>query len=236
MPETANLNLPLLEPAQAQKHVTVNEALARIDAALQLSVHSASTTTPPVLNVDGDTYLISSGGVNAWSGQDGNLAFFGNGGWSFLVPQTGWQIWVIDTAERLTFDGQDWASDVLAMSPNRAAMRAEVIEIDHVIQGGASEDTGFVIPANTSVWGVTGRVLSEITGTLSAWSLGAEGSATRYGAGLGTSAGSWVRGLTGQPQTYYAASPLTLTAEGGDFGTGTVRLAVHLLNLDLPSA
>lgn len=235
MPETANLNLPLLEPAQAQKHVTVNEALARIDAALHLSVISGTTTTPPALNVDGDTYLVPVGGVNAWSGQDGALAFFGNGGWSFLTPQAGWQIWVIDTGARLTFDGQAWSAGVLAMSPNSAAMRAEVIEIDHVIQGGASEDTGFVIPANTSVWGVTGVVMSEVTGTLSAWSLGAEGSATRYGSGLGTSAGSFVRGLTGQPQTYYAASTLTLTAEGGDFASGTIRLAVHLLNLDLPN-
>ena len=47
MGETANLGLPLLQPAQAQKHVTVNEALVRLDAALHLSLLSISTATPP---------------------------------------------------------------------------------------------------------------------------------------------------------------------------------------------
>ena len=36
MARTAQLDLPLVMPAQAQKHVTVNEALARLDAAAQL--------------------------------------------------------------------------------------------------------------------------------------------------------------------------------------------------------
>jgi hypothetical protein len=37
MTETANLALPLVQPAQAQKHVTVNEALARLDGLTQLT-------------------------------------------------------------------------------------------------------------------------------------------------------------------------------------------------------
>ena len=35
MTDTANLLLPLLQAAQAQKHVTVNEALLRLDALVQ---------------------------------------------------------------------------------------------------------------------------------------------------------------------------------------------------------
>ena len=38
MAETAKLTLPLLEAAQAQKHVTVNEALVRLDAAAHLTL------------------------------------------------------------------------------------------------------------------------------------------------------------------------------------------------------
>ena len=37
MASTAQLALPLVAPAQAQKHVTVNEALARLDAAAQFA-------------------------------------------------------------------------------------------------------------------------------------------------------------------------------------------------------
>ena len=36
MARTAQLDLPLVAPSQAQKHVTVNEALARLDAVAQL--------------------------------------------------------------------------------------------------------------------------------------------------------------------------------------------------------
>jgi hypothetical protein len=48
MTETANLTFPLVQPAQAQKHVTVNEALARIDGLAQLTLQSVSDPVPPV--------------------------------------------------------------------------------------------------------------------------------------------------------------------------------------------
>ncbi len=35
MTDTTRLGLPLLAPAQAQKHVTVNEALGRLDAVVR---------------------------------------------------------------------------------------------------------------------------------------------------------------------------------------------------------
>ena len=48
MTDTPRMSLPLLAPAQAQKHVTVNEALARIDALTHLTLASVSLTVPPV--------------------------------------------------------------------------------------------------------------------------------------------------------------------------------------------
>ena len=56
-------------PAQAQKHVTVNEALARLDAAAQLRVISFAETTPPASAVDGAGYLVPAGATGAWAGQ-----------------------------------------------------------------------------------------------------------------------------------------------------------------------
>ncbi len=237
MDNTTKLGLPLVAAAQAQKHVTVNEALARLDAAFQLSVKSAETTTPPTLAEEGDAYLVPPASVNDWAGQDGALAFSLNGGWEFLPPVPGWQVWVEDQGQRLTFDGSDWIGSVLASTIHGAAFRAEVVETDFTLAGGgAEEQTGFVIPANTSVFAVTGRVLTAFTGTLTDWSLGVDSSETRYGSGLGLGAGSWLRGLTGQPVTYYSATQLKLTANGGDFAGGAVRLAVHLMRFDLPSS
>lgn len=234
MADTATLKLPLVAASQAQKHVTVNEALARIDAALQLSVVSRSVGTPPALAVEGETYLVPLGAVNDWGGEDGNLAFFLNGGWEFLTPLMGWHIYVGDEAVRVSYDGNVWLENVLSTSPYGAAMRAETIEFDFNISAGTSDLTGFVIPNGAVVFAVTGLVVAPITGTLSDWSLGVVASDNRYGSGLGIGNGSWLRGVTGQPQAYYSNTQLKLTANGGDFAGGTVRLAVHLMRFELP--
>ena len=50
MPDTtANLGLPLLLPAQAQKHVTHNEALQLLDILVQARVEDRTRTVPPPL-------------------------------------------------------------------------------------------------------------------------------------------------------------------------------------------
>ena len=85
------------------------------------------------------------------------------------------------------------------------------------------------------VIGVTGRVSGTISGALSGWRLGISGADNRYGSGLGLNVGSWIRGLTGAPVTYYADTDLLLTPEGGDFAGGSVRICVHLLQLELPN-
>lgn len=235
MDNTSRLALPLVAASQAQKHVTVNEALARLDAAYQLSVVSATTTTPPVAAVDGDAFVVPGAAVNEWASHDGKLAFFLNGGWEFLSPLAGWQVWVQDEARRSVYLGDTWRKDALASSPNQAHMRAEVIETDFTLLGGSGfEETGLVLPSNASVFAVTGRVQTEITGTLSDWSLGIDGAETRYGSGLGLGAGAWLRGVTSQPVTYYNPTALRLTANGGTFGGGMVRLAIHCLRFELP--
>ena len=48
-----NLSLPFIQPSQAQKHVTHNEALRLLDAVVQLTLQSLSQQTPPSLAIDG---------------------------------------------------------------------------------------------------------------------------------------------------------------------------------------
>lgn len=234
MTDTANLKLPLVAAAQAQKHVTVNEALSRIDAALQLTVESRTQTTPPTLVEDGVAYLVPVGAVNDWSGHEEELAFHINGGWDFITPRVGWSVFVRDESARVTFGADRWLPNALAFSPQNAAMQAQVIEFDFDLTAGAFAVTGPVIPASSVVFGVTGRVITAISGTLSEWELGVPGSDARYGSGLGMAAGSWLRGITGQPLTYYSPTALKLTATGGDFAAGTVRLAIHTMQFSLP--
>ena len=54
---TANMDLPLLMPAQAQKHVTVNDALLRLDGQVDLVLQSLTRTTPPEVVADGPIAL-----------------------------------------------------------------------------------------------------------------------------------------------------------------------------------
>jgi hypothetical protein len=227
MADTTNLGLPLLAPAQAQKHVTVNEALARLDGLTQLRIASRGVMTPPNAAEDGETYAVPTGAGGDWAGKDGLLAIRSNGGWVYATPEAGWRGWIADEYRAALFDGAGWVTDALAVSRNGAQSRFEVVEFDHVIGTGASSVTSVAIPQYAMVFSVTGRIKTAITGTLTGWDLGVAGSTNRYGSGYGLAAGSWLVGITGQPVTYYADTPLELTAQGGDFAGGEVRLALH---------
>lgn len=234
MPDTTKLGLPLVAAAQAQKHVTVNESLTRLDALVQLSLVSLGATVPPTSPSEGDAHAVGVGATGDWGGQDGQLAVFSNGGWVFLTPQVGWQGWSGGT--RVQFDGAAWVSGAGAVSANGASFLHRTVEVDHAVQPGGSSLVAGFIPENTIVYGVTGQVLSDIGG-VTGLEVGVAGSSDRYGSGIGAVAGAWLRGLTGSPMTYYTATDLLLTAVGGSFdGTGTLRVAVHFAELTLPRA
>ena len=65
MSQSTRLGLPYLAAAQAQKHITVNESLLRLDALVQLSARSATTTAQPASPSDGDIYILPSGKTGA---------------------------------------------------------------------------------------------------------------------------------------------------------------------------
>ncbi|AML52402.1 DUF2793 domain-containing protein [Falsihalocynthiibacter arcticus] len=146
MTNTGNLGLPLVQPSQAQKHITVNESLAKLDGLTQLILISISTGTPPLSASDGASYGVPIGGVNAWAGHDGEVAIYSNGGWVFSIPQTGWRAWIADHAYSALFDGSNWTQGALAQSPNGAKSGFSILEFDHVISAGSSNSTVVVIP------------------------------------------------------------------------------------------
>ncbi|WP_210528732.1 DUF2793 domain-containing protein [Rubellimicrobium arenae] len=90
---TPRLSLPYLQPSQAQKHVTHNEALQLLDAVVQLRVLGFGATTPPAAPAAGDVHALGPGATGDWSGQDGRLALWDGTGWQFLSPRDGWRAW-----------------------------------------------------------------------------------------------------------------------------------------------
>ena len=110
MPDTSTiLSLPLILPAQAQKHVTHNEALRLLDIIVQLAVKDRTLASPPAA-VAGDRYIVPTGATGVWAGHGGKIALFENGSWQFVTPLAGWQAWVADEAATAAFDGTAWVT------------------------------------------------------------------------------------------------------------------------------
>jgi hypothetical protein len=105
---STNLSLPFIEAAQAQKHVTHNAALSRLDAVVMLSVLDRDLDTPPALPAEGARYLVAASALGAWSGQDGKIAAWQDGAWAFHTPRDGWTCWIADEDILLVSDGASW--------------------------------------------------------------------------------------------------------------------------------
>jgi hypothetical protein len=108
MSDTTHLALPQLAASQAQKHVTVNEALALLDALVHLAVQSRTLATPPTTPAEGERYLVPAAATGLWAGRSGQIAVFLAGVWVFAVPREGWQLWVASENVALTYDGVAW--------------------------------------------------------------------------------------------------------------------------------
>lgn len=232
--ETARLQMPLLQAAQAQKHVTVNEALMRLDGISNLVLQSLDLALPPVVVTDGRCYGVPIGAIDTWAGQAGKIAVGSNGGWVFVTPSAGMRAFVVDRGVVAVHDGAEWVPGVLSLGALGSGLLTGMVEAEVEVGTGASFDTGVTIPSHVMVIGAVARVVEPLGGSLDSWKLGTAGAFDRFGQGLGKGDGSWARGLLGQPMTYYDAANLLMTAEGGVFGGGRVRLAVHYLSLRLP--
>jgi hypothetical protein len=112
MSETPRLNLPLVAAQQAQKHVTVNEALHRLDLLVQLAVTDAAQASPPVSPPMSAAYIIPAGATGVWAGRATQIASWDGAGWRFLAPQAGWVVWVSSLNRLQVYTGSGWADAV----------------------------------------------------------------------------------------------------------------------------
>ena len=116
MQTTANLSLPFIAAAQAQKHVTHNEALAALDALVHLAVASRTASAPPAAVEEGARYLVAAPASGGWAGREGQIAVMSGGAWSFLAPRAGWRVWLVDEARLIVWSGVLWR-DAFSLNP-----------------------------------------------------------------------------------------------------------------------
>ncbi len=236
MDETVNLQLPYIIAAQAQKHVTHNEAIRGLDALVQLSVIDKDLSLPPVSPADGDRYIPASGASGVWAGHEGRIAAYQDDAWMFYTPRAGWLAFVVDENLLYVYDGSQWsafagsglggASAVLNIAPHGAETRFELTE-EELTLAGAFTDSSMQIPDRAIVFGVSTRTTQEITGAIS-YDCGIAGEINKYGGLLGIAEGSTNSGVV-SPSAFYADTPVRLTANGGDFTGGKVRINAHYM-------
>lgn len=124
---TAVLSLPYIQPSQAQKHVTHNEALQQLDVLVQLVVIDRTLTTPPGIPAIGDRYIVAAAAISDWAGQDGNITYWGEAGWSFVTPVAGWRAHIVSEARDVVFDtitGEWLDSDSFPFSATQLGINA----------------------------------------------------------------------------------------------------------------
>jgi len=163
-----NLKLPYLAPAQAQKHVTHNEALRQLDAIVQLSVLTV-TDAPPIDPQNGDCVRIGENPQGDFTNKAQQIAAFQDGVWVFFTPQAGWRNYVQDASELQVFDGSTWqaissggSSDTAskfgintsADSTNRLAVKSPATLLDN-------EGAGHQLKINKSVASDTASLLFQ---------------------------------------------------------------------------
>jgi hypothetical protein len=116
MTDTLRLSLPLMDAAQAQKHVTHNDALVRLDALTHLSVASLADA-PAASCVEGTRYLVSRTPTGVFLGQADQIACLQDGAWLFLAPVAGWRTFIAATLSLQVYDGSAWREIASGRSP-----------------------------------------------------------------------------------------------------------------------
>ena len=73
MTTTTNLGIPLIDQSQAQKEVTINQALNVFDAMIGNTAISRSVAAPPISPATGDVYIVAASPTGAWAGKNNKI-------------------------------------------------------------------------------------------------------------------------------------------------------------------
>lgn len=112
---TPILGLDELAGSQSQPHVPINAATRALEQYAQLIVIDQDLSAPPAA-VDGDAYIVASGGSGAWAGWDNSIAYF-SGGWLRIEPRVGMMAYVVDEDTFYLFSaGSPGSWDALSIS------------------------------------------------------------------------------------------------------------------------
>ncbi|WP_284359506.1 DUF2793 domain-containing protein [Candidatus Phycosocius spiralis] len=98
-----------LVASQADKHVTLNSALKKIDTLLGACVLSRRSSPPANSTENGDCFLLNAAGTGAWNGFPiGSIATFDAGVWQYVICPAGTILTVVEENLVLLRLSNDW--------------------------------------------------------------------------------------------------------------------------------
>ena len=241
------LGLPFLMAAQAQKHVTHNEALLRLDQVTQLVLQALDATDPPADPDEGQVWALGAAPTGAWAGRGGDLALWFDGAWQFVTPGAGWQAGFGTAA--VVFDGSAWiAPDLPALqnlpgvginasfdATNRLSVAAEATLLTH-------EGAGHQLKINKAVPADTASLLYQ-TGFSGRAEMGTAGS-DDFALKVSPDGAAWydaliasrTSGLVSLPNGLSVSGALTLPADSVTRAALTSGAALSLIGRSANSA
>ena len=109
---TPLLDMPLIMPSQAQKHVTHNEAVRALDTLVHLAVVARGASEPPADAAEGDRFIVGPEPSGAWlAARADQVAALEDGAWTFRTPRLGWRAFVANAGLSVLFDGTAWVEE-----------------------------------------------------------------------------------------------------------------------------
>ena len=181
--QSPRIKLPYIQPSQAQKHVTHNHALERLDVVTQLVVEAFGAVSPPASPPEGAIYALDTTPLGDWSGQSGLLAQWNGQNWLFISPSEGWRAWGIAEQEFRIFQAGAWQSllagldqlgiNTIADATNRLAVASDATLFSHNGAGHQLKINKDTAPDTATVLfqsGYTGHAEMGLAGN-NAWSL-----------------------------------------------------------------
>lgn len=144
MDATPRFALPYILPNQAQKHVTLNASLDRLDGLTGAIVRSRQVTTQPANPAEAEAYILpggaSGGDWDAYS--EGEVLVWRDGGWHQLLVSHGVRIWVEDENQMVVLLDTGWqvvtpttvsqfGVNTIADTTNRLAVKSNAVLLSH---------------------------------------------------------------------------------------------------------
>lgn len=204
MTTSSLLEITELAGTQEERSVTVNEAIAKLEAVgLGPTCKDVMLDTPPGSPSEGDTYIVGAAPTGAWSGQALDIALYYNGSWRFMPARPGLIAYAENEDSYYRYSATHGWEVFINVTDTVGTTQTDFFS--SFIETGADKDYYFAInaPFEMTILSITTRAFGGGTGTLT-------------GDINGTPLGGTANSVSSSEQTQNHASDNVLPA-GGDF-------------------